>query len=91
MTTHVAGVPLAVPDGPGARLRQRCAWCGALLVEVTRQLVMDTADLEGLRFWAVHTVVQVGADGTPHGAGELFDPVRVPADSCVALDPAVTI
>lgn len=82
---HFAGMQITV----GPKLRQRCAWCGAVLIDY---------DLENI-------AVPVGQDPTPATwpAGALIavqgvmsttvehqDGERIPAGTCFDLDPAVT-
>lgn len=85
MPVHVAGLQLRI----GNRLRQRCAWCGAVLVDY---------DLE-------RTAAPVGQDPTPgtwetgvlvqvdDGVSVVLDDgmgAELPADACARLDDEVT-
>lgn len=80
---HFAGLDLQVGDV----LRQRCSWCGALLIDydLARIAVPEGQDPRPST-WPPGRLVAV--DG---GASWLLDPTdRVPAGSCADLDDAVT-
>jgi hypothetical protein len=86
--THIAGLVIDV----GPLMRQRCAWCGAVLVDYDRERVMVQADRPAdreLPSWPVGELVEV--DGpvstvVEHEAG--VD--KLPANACARLDPEVT-
>ena len=73
---HVAGAPFQV----GTRVRQRCAWCGALIMDV------DDPMHPG---WAVHHLVAM-TDGawTPVVLDEADN---LPRGFCGFIDPDVTV
>jgi hypothetical protein len=83
---HVAAQPVRI----GQYLRQRCAWCGAVLLDY---------DLAGIAVpegqdpmpgtWQCGGLIQV--DGQYSSVVEHEDGAPVPADCCAALDPAVTL
>lgn len=83
---HIAGLAATVD----ARMRQRCAWCGAVLIDYALDRI----------------AVPVGTDPTPATwpAGELVavdghaswivnhkDGQPLPEDACAKLDPDVTV
>lgn len=83
---HIAGVVVRV----GARIRQRCSWCGALL---------DDHDLERIAVpegqdpmpasWPSGDLVAVDGAASwivPHTDGE-----RLPANACASLDAEATL
>jgi hypothetical protein len=82
---HIVGPDVTV----NARLRQRCAWCGAVLVDYALERVMVPEGQDPRpRMWAVGALVEVDG-GTSwvvvHAPG---DPL--PAGACAQLDPEVT-
>lgn len=82
---HIAGIAVQV----GAQLRQRCSWCGALMLDYDlERLAVPVAQEGPVATWAVGDLVATsgGASWTvPHDDGD-----RLPAESCARLDPAVT-
>ena len=78
-------------------IRQRCAWCGAILLELDiagTEAALPPGESLTFRFWPPGYFVE-------HLEGEGFDSLRViesyrqgwrvpPQESCLALDPAVT-
>lgn len=87
--THIAGPDLTVD---GRRLRQRCIWCGAVIVDydLERVAVPDGQDPTPAT-WKPGTFVRVS--GTFPVAYVAVDPPeggRYPPDSCMALDDEVT-
>jgi len=77
---HVAGPVLHATGGPQTILRQRCAWCGALLID-------DSLPVEsGFKFtFASQSQVAVSGGCAWSVPGEAPGP-----QSCLYLDPAVT-
>lgn len=93
--THIAGPDITIE---GRYLRQRCAWCGAVLLDYDLTLVAVPADQPGpLATWPLGAFVRVHA-----GVKEVLersDPAtpldrhlgpRLPAGACALMDPAVT-
>jgi hypothetical protein len=84
--THIAGLDVQV----GRFLRQRCAWCGAVLGDYDLACV---AVLEGQNLrpamWTVGALVAI--DGAAAWAVEHEDGTELPANACAQLDPAVTL
>lgn len=83
---HIAGPDITV----GPLLRQRCAWCGAVLVDydLTRIAVPIGQDPRPAT-WSVGALVEVDGSASwvvPHVDGE-----QLPADACAQLDPEVTV
>jgi hypothetical protein len=83
--THIAGLDIQV----GPHLRQRCAWCGAVLVDYDLTL---TAAPEGQdprpATWPVGRLVAV--DGPAMWTVEHADGDRLPDGACAGLDPHAT-
>ncbi len=85
---HIAGPALRVGD----HLRQRCLWCGAVLVDhdLTNIAVPDGECTCGPATWGDGDLVAV------HGAASwVVPPVEagepLPEGACGRLDPAVTV
>lgn len=82
---HIAGVDTHINH----RLRQRCAWCGALLLDYDlANLAVPVGQDSTPATWPVGELVMVdgGLSATvPHVDG---DPL--PMDACGRLDPDVT-
>lgn len=88
--THIAGLEVA---WDGRYLRQRCAWCGTVLLDY---------DLETLQSsdGGVPAPWPLGALVRQQGGSSWVEPTdpsdthpeesRAPEDACVRLDPAVT-
>jgi hypothetical protein len=87
---HVAGPVVTVNE----RQRQRCAWCGTLLLDydlknIAVQIPDDGSPPPPPATWPVGA--QVAVDGV--ASWEVLqtkDPLLLPDNSCVELDPAVT-
>lgn len=83
--THIAGLDVQV----GRYLRQRCAWCGAVLSDYD---LANVAVLEGHNprpaMWGVGELVAL--DGNASWVVDHEDGAELPANACVQLDPAVT-
>lgn len=83
---HIAGLPTQV----GTNFRQRCAWCGALLLEYGYANTMAPPGQDGnLPAWVPFTLLRV--DGNATYVVRHMDGDEIPPDSCAALDPAVTV
>ena len=83
---HIAGVDITI----GPLIRQRCGWCGALLIDydLTRIAVPAGQDPRPAT-WPVGDLVEVDGNLTtivPHADGD-----KLPAEACARLDPAVTV
>lgn len=84
---HVAGTVLVAPPG---RMRQRCSWCGALMIdyhlERMRMAVPEGQDpTPGA--WQVGALVEIDGGASCVVAYEQGDPL--PAGSCVLLEAAL--
>lgn len=83
---HIAGVHVQV----GPLLRQRCAWCGAMLLDYD---LSDIAVPEGQdptpATWPHGDLVWV--DGNASGVYPHIDHDPLPEGACARLDPAVTV
>lgn len=81
---HIAAQPIQV----GEQLRQRCGWCGVVLLDydLTR-LAVPVAEIEagwtGPATWETGTLV--GVDGGVHWVVDHADGDRLPADACAQL------
>lgn len=85
--THIAAQPVQV----GAWLRQRCAWCGAVLEDYDLTLTageVPVPALPGPPTWLAGTLVCV--DGNRCTSLDHADGEQVPLDCCAALDPEAT-
>ena len=85
---HIAGNDLRV----GNLLRQRCAWCGAVLVDydLERIAVPDGQDPTPAT-WPIGGLVLVDGNMTTVVAvAEHMDGTQLPSNACGVLDPAVT-
>lgn len=83
-TTHIAGIDVTV----GHQLRQRCAWCGTVLLDydLTRIAVLDGDDPRP-GTWAVGALVH--SDG--HAAWSDAKAVdMLPDDACARAHPELT-
>lgn len=83
---HIAAQPVHV----GCQIRQRCAWCGAMLKDYNVHDVefQDDDPDRKLPAWELGGLVVVDGNlsySVPHVDGE-----DVPANACAGLDPAVT-
>lgn len=83
--THIAG--LRIETGRGL-VRQRCAWCGAVLVDEDLTRVAFEADDpdKTIATWQPGAQVHVDGDASWVHAEE----AQLPDDSCAVLDPDVT-
>lgn len=84
--SHIAGLDVEV----GPYLRQRCAWCGTVLLDYDlRNVAVQTeAEDKSVATWPVGEVIRVDGNMSSvveHGSGD-----QLPEDSCTALDPLVT-
>jgi hypothetical protein len=81
--THIAG--LRIETGP--LVRQRCAWCGAVLVDADLTMIAFEVDdpSKTIGTWPPGAQVHVDGPASSIHAGD-----QLPDDSCAALDPAVT-
>ena len=92
MTTeiHIAGLDVKIEPN---LLRQRCAWCGATLLDydLTRVAtpLQEGETWEGPATWPVGALI--GRDGAVSWVVEHEDGAKLPADCCALLDPAVTV
>jgi hypothetical protein len=82
---HIAGPDIQV----GQQLRQRCAWCGAVLLDydLTRVAVPVGQDPRPAT-WPVGALIEV--DGAMSSVREHEDGAQLPEGACAWLDPAVT-
>lgn len=83
--THVAGLPVTV----GPRMRQRCAWCGAVLVDydLSRLAVPEGQDPTPAT-WEAGALVVVDGSASYLADGQGDD--KLPADACARIDHEVT-
>lgn len=84
--THIAGVVVHA----GSMLRQRCGWCGAVLIheDLTRVMVLtDDVSRASVPTWAPGSLVAL--DGGASWMVEREDG-EAPANACMRLDPEVT-
>ena len=85
---HIAGLDTQI----GQHLRQRCAWCGAVLLDYDLTRLAAPVGMDPRPgTWTVGRLVEV-ADGNPRGSWlvEHADGDPLPGNACGALDPAAT-
>lgn len=84
--THIAGLDIRV----GCQIRQRCGWCGAVLIDEDLHNVMVPAEDADKPFptWPVGALIR--RDGCVTSIVEHEDGADLPADACGQLDHAVT-
>lgn len=82
---HIAGPDIQV----GAQLRQRCAWCGAVLIDydLNRIAVPEGQDPRPST-WPVGELIEV--DGPASWVVEHTDGDQLPPNACGQLDHEVT-
>lgn len=91
---HLAGADVQI----GPHVRQRCSWCGAVLIDQDLRLVAvpvtEGQEPRPYPTWPIGSLIaHDGAawwvvEDTPHPDGE--DIYAIPPASCMALDPALT-
>jgi hypothetical protein len=83
---HITGMYVRIEN----LLRQRCAWCGAVLIDYD---LANVAVPEGQdptpATWPVGELVRV--DGPMTAVVEHTDGDSLPEDACARLDPRVTV
>ena len=83
--THIAGIDVTI----GPLLRQRCAWCGATLIDYDLEKVAVPVGQEGPPgHWEVGALVQV--DGNMTIVLDHDESHKLPDNACARLDPEVT-
>lgn len=83
--THIAGIDVQV----GARLRQRCAWCGAVLIDYDLANIAAPVGQEGRpATWTIGGLVEV--DGGLSVAVDHEPEHPLPDNACAKLDADVT-
>jgi hypothetical protein len=95
--THIAGPDITVQ---GRYFRQRCSWCGAVLVDYDLTQVAVKMNEDGshpgpLGAFQVGRLIRVAGAGTGSEEGgttytSALEDERLPDDSCALLDPEVT-
>jgi hypothetical protein len=91
--THIAGLDITWNSEQGPHLRQRCAWCGATLIDMDLSLTQTSALIVPGRdnrpkVWAIGALVTVDGDVT-HVAS-MAQGAQMPPDACTRIDAAVT-
>lgn len=86
---HLAGIPAHIDT----HLRQRCAWCGAVIIDVDLATVAvqvrEGEEPAPYPTWEVGGFVLI--DGGVHATIEHVERLRdLPEASCLTLDPAAT-
>lgn len=83
---HIAGNDLQV----GNQLRQRCAWCGAVLVDYALDRIAVPIGQDAMpAMWPVGSLVEL--DGSASWAVAHDDGCPLPANACGQLDAEVTV
>ncbi|PRY35371.1 hypothetical protein CLV43_114289 [Umezawaea tangerina] len=79
---HIAGMVVLI----GPLVRQRCSWCGAVLVDVDKTLIAVPVGQDPTPpTWPIGGLVEIDGNMTSVVDGE-----RLPVNACGLLDPAVT-
>lgn len=82
---HIAGSDVQVGD----QLRQRCAWCGAVLLDYDLgRIAVPEGEDPRPGTWPVGALVEV--DGNASWIREHVDGEQLPANACGQLDHEVT-
>lgn len=89
MTTpvvHIVGLDVQV----GTRVRQRCAWCGAIIEDIDHANVAVPVDQDPgpCPTWEIGALVAI--DGNHRYVVAHEDGAKLPPGSCALLDPEVT-
>jgi hypothetical protein len=94
--THIAAIDVTWNDGNGLRLRQRCAWCGATLIDqqiaLPSALIVPGHNAGGPiqpTVWKTGALVTIDGDQA-RNVGHLTEGRPLPDDACTRIDPAVT-
>lgn len=82
---HIVGMYVQV----GNLLRQRCTWCGAVLIDYDLENVMVPDGQDGPSTLPVGRLVRV--DDVVTLTLDHVDGDALPEDACARLDPAVTV
>lgn len=83
MIVHIAGLDVTID---GEHQRQRCAWCGAVIIEYTLSRIAVPIGQPGPpAVWPVGALVAV--DG---GMSYVVESEKLPPESCSRIDFAVT-
>lgn len=92
--THIAGTDLTIS---GHRQRQRCAWCGAVLIDndLRNMAVMvepghEDDPVEPPAVYPAGRLVRVTGGGNMRVFAVLDDVDKIPEDCCANLDDEVT-
>jgi hypothetical protein len=90
--THIAANDILIA---GRRLRQRCAWCGAVLIDLdlTRVAVQvePGEEPEAPATWPVGRLVRVAGEGCSFTYTTVLDETdELPDDACGKVDDEVT-
>ena len=83
-TVHIAGMGVEVPP----HYRQRCAWCGAILVEGDLSRMAAVGEAPTARFFEAGRLVEVAGEN-PRWAGVLANEVGtpLPSNACARQGP----
>lgn len=83
---HIAGPDIQV----GAQLRQRCAWCGAMLLDYALdRIAVPEGQNPRPATWQVGELIEVDGPASwvlPHEDGQ-----PLPVNACAQLDAEVTV
>jgi hypothetical protein len=89
--THIAGIDVTWQGEQGPHLRQRCAWCGATLIDVelrnTAVLIVEGQEPLPPATWTIGALVTI--DGNC-ATSNMPNGMPLPDDACTRIDPAVT-
>lgn len=81
---HIAGMPVQV----GSEYRQRCAWCGEIIVDgdLAREMVAPGSERHGPGYFGLNELVEVVKNGGFTGTAVIphEDGASVPRNCCAA-------
>lgn len=81
---HIAGEVITVS---GRHMRQRCSWCGAVLIDYDLTMIAVPVGQDPTPpTWPVGDQVRIDGNVSTIEPGH-----TLPADSCAKLDPAATV
>jgi hypothetical protein len=90
--THIAGLDVTWHGEQGPHLRQRCAWCGATLIDMqlarTSVLIVPGLDTQTPTVWPIGALITV--DGNASAVLMIAAGQPLPDNSCARIDPEVT-
>jgi len=84
--THIAGIDVEVQ---GRFLRQRCSWCGEILIDEDYAMTAMPGEWKKPGHFEVGRLVRVHAGNPKHQ--EVLDEVTLPDDACAVVGPELEV